>query len=207
MFVARLLLQPPIVVKATTTTSAASASVVLYSNGATVYGRLIDEAGVPLAGRTMTVERKQAGATSFTGLNVAATDANGNWSTGTGGVGTNTDYRARCAGDTGTSASVSGTVRVNAQVAVSNSTATTDVKLGNARSSLSELIVSGVRGSPLERLRMAPIARGIEKRYKAVMIHNDGRSVGLDLGPVKPLGGGWDVRLVCDRRDKLQMPR
>ena len=88
--------------KATTTTIASAATQVTYPGSTTVSGRLVTQDGQALSGKTVTVERRPVGSTAFSGVNVATTDANGNWSMDSGAIPVNSDYRARYAGDAAT---------------------------------------------------------------------------------------------------------
>ncbi len=107
-----------------------------YGGGTHLSGRLTSS-GAPLSGKQVILEQRPLGASGFSQVpnGVRTTDADGNFSLAGVTPTTNTDYRARFAGEgsAGLSPATSISRRVNAAVLVSLSTATTRLKLGGSQ--------------------------------------------------------------------------
>jgi len=105
-----------------------------YGQATTLSGKLTSY-GDPLGGRTVILEQRRVGASSFSKLGEATTAPDGAFNLGGIKPIKNTDYRARFAGSAADQLgpSTSPARRVNVRVVVTLNTATTNLKLGKAR--------------------------------------------------------------------------
>jgi hypothetical protein len=105
-----------------------------YGGGTLLSGRLTSS-GEPLSSKQVVLEQRPVGASGFSEVpdGVRTTDPDGNFSLAGVTPTTNTDYRARFAGEesAGLPAATSLSRRVNVKVLVSLSTATNKLKLGD----------------------------------------------------------------------------
>lgn len=111
----------------------ASPSTLDYGVATTLSGRLTSS-GAPLAGKQVLLEQRPVGTSTFSAVTTLTTDGNGNFSE-TGAVpAKNTDYRVRFSGEEASGLRPSETIRrASVKALVSQSTATTNLKLGRGR--------------------------------------------------------------------------
>ena len=115
----------------------ASPLTINFGGGTLLSGRLTSS-GEPLSGKQVILEQRPVGASGFSEVpnGVRTTDADGNFSLAGVSPPTDTDYRARFAGEesSGLPAATSLERRVNVKVSVSLSTVTANLKLGQTQS-------------------------------------------------------------------------
>ncbi len=126
-------------IKETELSFIASPLTVNYGGGTFLSGRLTSS-GEPLSGKQVILEQRPVGASGFSQVpgGTRTTDADGNFSLAGVTPATNTDYRARFAGEgsllsSGLPPSTSLERRVNVKVLVSLGTATANLKLGQSQ--------------------------------------------------------------------------
>ncbi|QIN79372.1 hypothetical protein GBA65_13580 [Rubrobacter marinus] len=130
-----------------TTVGLAAPTSVDYGKGGTLSGKLLRGAD-PIVGRQVILEHKPVGAAAFSEIKRADTAAGGAYSFAGIVPKKNTDYRVRFAGDArvGFQASQSPVKRIQVKALVSNTTAITNLKLGQSRT-LTGTVTPNVAGS------------------------------------------------------------
>ena len=130
-----------------TSVGLAAPATVNYGQAVTLSGKLLRGAD-PVVGRQVILEHKPAGAAAFSEVKRADTAAGGSYSFAGIVPQKNTDYRVRFAGDArvGYQASQSPVKRIQVKALVSNTTPTTNVKLGQSRT-IAGAVTPNVAGS------------------------------------------------------------